>query len=172
MTWKPGNLANEAAKVRNEVVPYMRGVALDIGAGPFKVWPHFISVDSGMEFGRDRVDVVVDTAERLPLFASGSVDVCFSSHLLEHIPYENVPAALREWFRVTKQFGHVILYLPSDQAYPLVGKPGSNCDHKWNCNYENVVAALEQVECSWDMVDFQHRTDVDEYSLYVVLRKL
>ena len=48
MTWSLENSKlDEAAKIRWELVPYMAGRALDLGCGAFKVFPHFIGVDSG-----------------------------------------------------------------------------------------------------------------------------
>lgn len=170
MVWSLANsLNNEAAKVRWELVPYMRGRCLDIGCGPYKVFPHFIGCDNGHHWGQMGVDVKTD-AQKLDLFASKSCDLVFSSHLLEHVPYEVVPATLREWCRVTKKGGHVILYLPDEDEYPKVGKPGANADHKWDVSYEKVVAAMELVDCGWDLTDFQRRNQDDEYSLYFCFR--
>ena len=93
--WKQGedviilaSVSDEAAKVKYLIVPYTRGRGLDLGCGPFKAFPHFIGVDNGhhaKQFGwQMQPDVHVDTCESLPLFASGSMDFVFSSHLLEH----------------------------------------------------------------------------------------
>lgn len=173
MTWSLENSkCDEASKVRWELVPYMHGRALDLGCGPFKVFPHFIGVDNGHHWGMHGADVRVDSAEKLDLFASESCDLVFSSHLLEHIPFETVPATLSEWMRVVKRGGHMALYLPDEDDYPKVGQPGANPDHKWNVNYDRVVEAMEQVYCDWDLIDFQKRNDGDEYSLFFVFKKL
>lgn len=170
MTWSAENSrCNEAAKIRWELVPYMRGVALDIGCGAFKVFPHFIGVDSGMVWGKDCADVVVDSAEKMPLFASGSADLVFSSHLLEHI--KDYGTALKEWWRIVKQGGYLALYLPDEDEYPKIGMPGANIDHKWNVNYNKVVDAMKEMG-SWDLVDFQKRNQDNEYSLFFVFKKI
>ena len=167
---------NESSKIRWNVVPYMRGRALDLGCGPYKVFPHFIGIDNGHHdaaFGwKNRADVLVDTCEKLTLIASESVDCVFSSHLLEHIEYEKVPAALSEWMRVLRKGGHLCLYVPDEDEYPKMGEAGANPDHKWNCNYDRVVTALEAVECDWDIVEFEKRDKTDEYSLWFVVKKL
>lgn len=173
MTWSLENSkCDEASKVRWELVPYMHGRALDLGCGPFKVFPHFIGVDNGHHWGMHGADVRVDSAEKLDLFASESCDLVFSSHLLEHIPYESVPATLSEWMRVVKRGGHMALYLPDEDDYPKVGHPHANPDHKWNVSYEKVVEAMEQVYADWDLIDFQKRNEGDEYSLFFVFKKL
>lgn len=173
MTWSLQNSKNdEAAKIRWELVPYMNGRALDLGCGPYKVFPHFIGVDNGHHWGHMGTDVRVNTAEKLDLFASQSCDLVFSSHLLEHISYDKVPDALREWMRVLKPGGHLALYLPDEDEYPKCGHPHANVDHKWDVNYDRLVAAMEKVEYDWDLVEFQKRNETDEYSLLFIFKKL
>lgn len=178
MSWKQNDpQGNESAKISWEIVKYTRGRVLDIGAGLCRTFPHFITVDNNADavlFGHQmpRPDVYVDTAERLPLFADNSVDAVFSSHLLEHLAPENVTETLREWLRVVKVGGHLILYLPDEDQYPKVGEPGANPDHKWNVNYEAVVSYMRGTRRSWDLLDFQRRDGTNEYSLFFVFRKL
>ncbi len=173
MSWSFENSKNdEASKIRWECVPYLHGRVLDIGCGAYKCFPHWIGVDNGHHWGLMGVDVKVDDAKNLDLFSSQSCDAVFSSHLLEHINYEDVPDTLNEWFRVIKKNGHVILYLPDENEYPRVGEKGANKDHRWNVNYDKVVAALEKTNYSWDMIDFQVRNKDDEYSLFFVVEKI
>jgi ADP-heptose:LPS heptosyltransferase/predicted SAM-dependent methyltransferase len=171
MTWSVENSKNnEAAKIRWELVPYMSGRVLDLGCGAYKTFPHFIGVDNGHHWGPMGVDVMVETCERLDLFASQSVDTIFSSHLLEHLEYNTLPETLREWVRVIKPGGHLILYLPDEDEYPKVGHPNANPDHKWDVSYEKVVAVMEQVSKGWDLIDYQKRNETDEYSLFFVFK--
>src|SRR3990167_8337538 len=117
MVWSVENSKNdEASKIRWELVPYMNGRVLDIGCGAYKCFPHFVGVDNGHHWGGRGVDVMVETAEKLELFASGSCDAVFSSHLLEHIEHEKVADTLKEWARVTKQGGYICLYLPDEDS--------------------------------------------------------
>ena len=176
MTWSFQNSqGHEARKIVWEIVPYMHGRALDLGAGPYKVLPHFIGVDDCRDtkkFGIQMKPDIRTDATDLSMFASQSCDCIFSSHLLEHIAYERVPDTLQEWMRVLRQGGHLILYLPADDAYPHIGASGANPDHRWEPNYDKVVSAMEQIEVSWDLVDYQHRTQDDEYSVFFVFKKL
>lgn len=177
MTWTLENSrGNEAAKIRWNLVPYMRGRALDLGCGPYKVFPHFIGVDNGhheQAFGiKGQADVLVDTCEKLVLIADESVDFCFNSHLIEHIPYENITGALNEWLRILRVGGHLAIYAPDEDEYPKVGERGANPDHKWNVNYDLLVSALEKTDYSWDIVEFEKRNQNDEYSIFMVIKKL
>lgn len=172
MTWSLENSKNdESAKIRWELIPYMHGRALDLGCGPYKVFPHFIGVDNGHHWGHLGTDVPVDDAAKLDLFADASCDLAYSSHLLEHFKYEDVPAVLREWMRVVKPGGHLILYVPDEAQYPKCGTEFANPDHKWDVNYDKVITAMERVAGGWDLIDYQVRSERDEYSLFFVFKK-
>jgi predicted SAM-dependent methyltransferase/ADP-heptose:LPS heptosyltransferase len=171
MTWSLENSKNdEASKIRWETVPYFHGRILDIGCGPYRAFPHWIGVDNGHHWGNIGEFVKIETAEKLDLFASRSCDGVFSSHLLEHIPYENVPNTLREWTRVVKDGGHLMLYLPDEDEYPKVGHKYANTDHKWDVSYAKLMAAMDKVERGWDLIDFQKRNETNEYSLLFVFK--
>lgn len=63
-------------------------------------------------------------------FDDYSQDAVYSSHCLEHIDdYKN---ALREWFRVIKIYGYLIIAVPHYQLYEKKNTPPSryNPDHK------------------------------------------
>jgi SAM-dependent methyltransferase len=187
MTWRPEDpQGKETAKTRWRMAPYTRGKGLDLGCGNDKLWDtkNCIGVDSCKDselFGHlINPDIKADV-ESLPLFASGSVDWVFSSHVLEHFAYSKVPAILAEWFRVTKVGGHVCLYLPDEDQYPkcgeiergiLLSEQHCNSDHKWNVNYDRLVAAAEKAYPAWDLVYFERCSDSDEYSLAFIFKKL
>jgi ADP-heptose:LPS heptosyltransferase/predicted SAM-dependent methyltransferase len=172
MVWSIDNSKNdESSKVRWELVPYFNGKCLDIGAGAYKVFPHFSSVDNGHHWGQQWTDIRVNDAKDLSQLGSASWDLAYSSHLLEHFHYEDVPQVLREWMRVTKLGGHLILYVPDEAQYPKCGTEYANGDHKWDCSFDKVIAAMEKVECGWDLIDYQVRSEEDEYSLFFVFKK-
>ena len=171
MSWDPrAKQGFESHKIRWEIVPWTSGKGLDLGCGMQKVFEHFIGVDNGHHemFNQQIRSDIRAPAEDLSIFADGSMDFAFSSHLLEHYPYESVPAVLKEWLRVVKVGGYLVLYLPDEDQYPHVGEPGSNSDHKWNVNQEKVLEAMPD---GFDLVDYQVRDAEDEYSLYFVFRK-
>jgi ADP-heptose:LPS heptosyltransferase/predicted SAM-dependent methyltransferase len=200
MVWKiDGPLGNESGKIKWEIVKWTRGRGLDLGCGMQKTFPHFIGVDSGKDqalFNHPvNADIWVESAADLPMFASGSMDFVFSSHLLEHIPLERLEPkkdadpvkralaermivekhtageALKEWLRVLKTDGYLILYVPDENEYPKVGEPGANPDHAWNVSYERVVKLMKETGHGWDLIDFQTRHQEHEYSLYFVFQK-
>ncbi len=174
MTWKASDPEGyESAKIKWELVPYTRGRGLDLGCGPYKPFPHFRGIDSNKDerlFGirAEAADFIIPTCEVLEDFASQSQDFIFSSHLLEHI--ENYKAALKEWWRVIKHGGYLVLYLPDEDEYPKVGEKGANPDHKHNISYDFIVDAMRDIG-GWDLVDFQKRNADKEYSLFFVFKK-
>lgn len=176
MTWKiDGPQGDEAAKVRYAIVPYTRGVVLDLGCGPKRAWKHFIGVDSGKDtqlFGIEmKPDVYCDVANPDALgnsFNAGAADAVFSSHCLEHI--EDYKATLRSWWALIKDGGHLCLYLPHADLYPRIGTPGANPDHKHDFLPNDIIDAMLDVG-SWDLLVNEVRDKDDEYSFLQVYRK-
>lgn len=176
MTWNINDpQGDEASKVKYELVPYTRGVVLDLGCGPKKAFPHFLGIDSCVDtelFGiQIKPDLkVADCADLSNTIEDASVDAVFSSHLLEHIVDHK--AALKDWVRCIKKGGYLTLYLPDEDEYPKVGQPGANPDHKWDVNYQKVVDAMLEVDSEWDLVLFERRNKGFEYSLLFVFKIL
>lgn len=173
MVWRREDpMCNESRKIVWEVAPYLRGRGLDIGAGDFRVLPHVITVDnlSHSQFGfTQRSDVIADASD-LGIFASQSMDFVYSSHTLEHVV--DYKAALKEWWRVLKIDGHLVLYLPHKDFYPNIGVEGANPDHKHDFLPVDVVSAMEDMPLGWDLLEKQERNNDMEYSMLLVFKKL
>ena len=170
MTWSlETSNGFESDKIAALVVPYTRGVGLDIGCGMRRCWPHMIGVDSGHHFGARSDASVRGEGDDLSMFADGSMDFVFSSHLLEHFPREKVPAVLAEWARALKVGGHLVLYVPSANLYPRVGELGANPDHKWDIHPGDIEEILEGG--AWTQLECEERDGTNEYSLFLVFRK-
>lgn len=176
MVWKATDpQGDEAGKVKYEIVPYTRGIVLDMGCGPHKAFPHFIGVDSCKDtalFGiAMKPDVQCDVADPKAVadsFVSGSVDAVFSSHCLEHI--EDYRAALAAWWDSIKVGGHLVLYLPHRDLYPNIGTAGANPDHKHDFAAEDILHAM--VDMHFDVLVNETRDADCEYSFLLVLKKL
>ena len=170
MVWKAEDpQGNESAKIKWELVPYTVGRGLDIGAGPYKPFAHFLSVDDmnhAQQFGwQYRPDIVSDGGD-LSMFASQSMDFVYSSHTLEHI--EDYQAALKEWWRLIKPGGYLCLYLPHKHFYPNIGQEGANPDHKHDFLPADII---EVVPDGFDLVENQERNEGTEYSFFQVFKK-
>jgi len=172
MVWKADQeFRPESTKIVWEVAPYLRGRGLDVGAGTFKILPHAISVDNGHHeiFGQFiKPDVKVQDAEDLSVFGSQSMDFVYSSHLLEHLV--NPDKALKEWWRLLKPKGVLVMYLPHEDLYPKMGEPGANTDHKHNLNETKVIEWMKDAG-KWDLEVCEVRDQDEEYSFLMVFRK-
>lgn len=174
MTWRATDpQGDEAGKVRFDIVPFTRGVGLDVGCGPKKAYPHMIGVDSCADtalFGiQMKPDVVCKDAANLDAeIENASVDFIFSSHLLEHI--QDTRAALANWWSKIKPGGHLVLYLPHRDFYPNVGQPGANPDHKHDFVPLDIQQHLAAIG-SWELVVEEERDGGTEYSFLQVFRK-
>lgn len=83
---------------------YCQGKGLDIGYGGDPVLPNVQGWD--YEHG---------DAYQLRGLDDASFDFVCSAHLLEHLP--DCELALRNWWRVLKPGGHLILYVPHRDLY-------------------------------------------------------
>jgi ADP-heptose:LPS heptosyltransferase len=112
-------------KIKYRIVPYTRGRGLDLACGVAKTWPHFIGVDNYLDWNgrinhpeiepavrfslRMSIDVVEDAFD-LKIISGASMDFVLASHILDLA--RKPKDALREWWRVIKQGGYLILYGP------------------------------------------------------------
>ena len=171
MTWDlQAPYKEESKKICWHVAPYLRGRGLDVGAGSFKVLPHVISVDNGHHmhtFGIASKPDIIAEADDLGVFADQSMDFVYSSHTLEHV--QDYKKTLKEWWRLVKVGGYLVLYLPHRDFYPNIGQPGSNPDHKHDFHQDDIVGAMP---AGYDIVECEERNGDDEYSFLLVLKRL
>lgn len=80
---------------------------VNLGCGPRPI-EGFVNVDLLELPG---VDVHADVRGPLP-FEDGSVDLLYASHVLEHLATAEVPETLREWRRVLRPGGSLLVAVP------------------------------------------------------------
>lgn len=110
---------SETSQIRDEVLEFCVGKGIDLGVGGDKVVPDCIGFDLLDPYnlvGKDSMDMVGD-AQHLEDCEDGMFDYVYSSHLLEDFPHTS--KVLKEWVRVLKPGGHLILYLPHERRYRL-----------------------------------------------------
>jgi len=68
----------------------------------------------------------VQPVDRLPRFRSGSADLIYASHVLEHISHRETLNVLREWCRVLKPGGVLRLAVPDFDVIARLYQDGGN----------------------------------------------
>jgi len=106
LRWK----ARKTKEQVSQLVDSSREIRLDIGAGDLKR-PGWVSLDI-----TDHCDLFWDLRNGIP-FPTGTVDVVYSSHLLEHMPYEAGQQVLQESLRVLKIGGILSICVPNARLY-------------------------------------------------------
>jgi len=106
---------------------YFAGAGLDVGSGGDslgKVARLFPLVTSVTDFDRPDGD-----AQFLAKHPDGAFDFVHSSHCLEHI--RDPAVALRNWCRVVRPGGHLVVLVPDEDLYEQGVWPSTfNADHK------------------------------------------
>lgn len=87
-------------------------------------------------------------------FPDQSQDAVYSSHTLEHIEFWR--RAIKEWFRVTRIGGHVIIVVPHRELYERRATPPSrwNEDHK---RFYTPISLLSEVATALNTAEYRIR---------------
>ena len=91
---------------------------VNLGVGPMPIHPQHLQIMTNLDEW-----ILVDKyvkepgienwdATNLSLIKDGTLETCYTSHLLEHIPHPQVPWVLRHWFRKLKIGGELIVNVP------------------------------------------------------------
>ena len=162
-SWRPKlwteqtSCGNESLKCGWRLIPYIRGRGLDLGCGTAKVLPHAIGVDL-----HPSADVVQDIQD-LSMFGDESMDFVFSSHALEDLP--DTKSVLKEWWRVLKNGGYLVLYLPHKDYYPNVGTKYANPAHLHDFVPTDIINHMNEF-ATFDLIRSDEHNEGDEYSLF------
>jgi predicted SAM-dependent methyltransferase len=163
---------SETSKCRPRLARYCTGYGVDLGFGGDPITPAAIRVDSPhpyAETGDAPVQLGGD-ATLLHWFRDGVLDYVYSSHLLEDFP--DTAAVLKEWLRVLKPGGRLIIFCPDEQTYrEHCRKTGQT----YNENHKHVDFSLQKVKqilLGIDNVKIEHEAPlVDIYSWELVVQK-
>jgi len=152
----------ETDNCRNRLLKYCKGQGLDLGCGMSKIKPDAIGIDLLSPLADMRLD-----ARILPYYSSGTFDYIYSSHLLEEI--EDTKSTLKEWIRLTKKGGYIVLNQADKDIYPPIGDPKCNLSHKHHFDWEELWAIFEDIG---DMELIYHNGHFkNDWSFELVVRK-
>ena len=112
----------------NFITRYFTGDGIDIGAGPdpltqyVEFFPFITTVRAW--------DTKDGDAELMASCNDNEFDFVHSSHCLEHM--RNPDIALKNWLRILKPGGHLVVLIPEEDMYEQGTFPSTfNPDHKW-----------------------------------------
>ena len=169
MTWDiKAPYIPEVEKCRPRLLRYCKGQGLDLGCGSKKIKDSAIGCDLS-KGENSAADFSIDLECGLTLFASDTFDFIFSSHYLEHT--KSPRGLLREWWRVIRPGGNLVLYLPHADLYPRMGMEGANPDHKNDFTPEMILEMMEEF-ASFEILVNEIHAEGDEYSFELVFKKL
>lgn len=168
----------EVDKHRHLVAHLCAGNGVELGSSGESTVPHGIQVDlPEKEYHRYNVERPPapihwrGTALNLP-FKDQTLDWVSSVHLLEDWPLHEWPIPLREWHRVLRVGGHMIISVPDHDRFRervRLGQ-GDNLSHK----FEPSKGVLSKFFRTYEILrdDFVNDTDPKEYSLLFVGKRL
>lgn len=137
---------SETAKYRHLVIDYCNGCGADIGCGREKIRPEAIGVDLipakyriYASEPRSPVACIEIDGTSLP-FVDVSLDYLFSSHLLED--FADWMPLLREWWRVLKRGGHLVVIIPDHEMFRAAVRRGQ--EDNLNHHHEGRVGELSE----------------------------
>ena len=166
MVWhRETSQGSETSKTRERLLPYLFGKGLDLGCGSDKISKSALGVDW---FTGPGVDFFADIRS-LPFFETESFDFVYSSHALEDI--EDTEKTLREWWRLVKRAGYLILYLPDKLLYPNIGQPGGNPAHKHDFVSGDIISIMAKIG-NYMLKHDKIYSCTNEYSFLLVFQKL
>ena len=166
---------SETSCCRSRLAPFCSGYGVDVGYGGDKITPSAISVDLPLPYtnvGGDPLNLG-GVGENLYWFRDGVLDFVFSSHLLEDYPPTQTAEVIREWLRVLKIGGHLVLYLPHEMRYRAhckeTGQPYNQAHQAEDMSLPYLKKILEEVGGT----EVVHEDpSCEKYSFEIVVRKV
>jgi predicted SAM-dependent methyltransferase len=162
-------------------------IKVNIGCGWRDFGPDWVHVDGG---DYDHLDYQTDALHNLNFFQNSTVDLIYSSHVIDYYDQEEIKSVLKEWRRVLKPGGilrvavpdfEVLSYLYSTKQVklcqiigPLYGKmkmQNKNIFHKTVYNFESLKSVLESAKfyniSRYNWRETEHRKYDDHSQAYI-----
>lgn len=107
-------------------------IKLNIGCGD-KIFPEYINVDLVKSRGKSKIDVI-DNVATLNKFPDNYADEILSVHVVEHFYYWELKDVLKNWIRVLKKGGKLIIETPNlfEACKRIVNDPLKETSHDAN----------------------------------------
>jgi SAM-dependent methyltransferase len=140
---------SKTSKCRQRLAPYCAGYGLDLGFGGDPITSSALRVDlpHPYAYAGDYPVQLGGQAENLHWFRDDVLDYIYTSHLLED--YIDTESVLREWLRVLKPGGRLIIFCPDEQEYrkhcEAIGDPPNSHHVHADFSLSFVKAILDRI---------------------------
>lgn len=142
---------SETAKHRELVIGYCHGNGLDLGSAGDPIIPTAVQVELEhsycQSFDHKYPTQLRGDATNLYWFKDGVFDFVFSSHLIEDFSHEEQDRIIREWVRVLKPGGNLVILAPEYhrwQAALAAGQP-PNLAHRHEPRIGEFTAIAQRI---------------------------
>jgi len=164
---------SETSKCRSSLARFCKGNGLDIGYGGDPIVPSAICIDLDTPYANyhSHPQHLHGDASNLHWFTDHCLDYIYSSHVLED--FIDTEYVLREWSRVLKPGGNLVLFLPDEQAYRAHCVVNGKEPNKHHIHQEFSLNYLKEIVGLSGSLEVIHELyPVAEYSFELVLKKL
>ena len=157
----------ESRKCRYRIATLCRGFGLDLSVRDEKIVPDAIGI---CKVRNPKADLALDISanDGLGVFSDNQFDYVFDAHQLGD--FSCTEAILKEWWRVVKPGGFLILYEQDKDYYPLVDTPGSDAMRKKDLYWDDAWGILEPIGNA-ELFSHSRHNNGNEYSWQLVIRK-
>jgi len=166
-----GEIHKIEEEVKKFITPEMNGI--DIGSGGVPILLQTISIDQCFPGQYSEYVHLKGDARKLIWFKDNCLDYVFSSHCFEDFDIPEKVEVFKEWIRVLKVGGLLLLYLPNEQLYrEYCKKVGNkaNVSHKdANFNVETVLEIAKEVGKVAEIYSIINHGD---YCFFIVFKKV
>jgi len=172
-----GHYRSETSKFRHLLNVYCKGNGIDIGCGGDPIGPSAITIDLETPYavtGNHPLNLGGD-ARNLYWFKDACLDYVYSSHLLED--FEEKESVLREWIRVLRSGGYLVLLLPDEKRYReyctmrRLARNPSHKDAEFSLDGLKKVLVAMNLQIIAEFPRLMYEREGSDYNFAVVARK-
>ena len=167
-----GSYTSETSKCRERLGKYLEGYGVDLGFGGDPIAEHAVRVDQPLPYASTGLRPVQlgGDATKLHWFQDEVLDFVYSSHLLED--FENTEEVLKEWWRVLKPGGRLIIFCPDEQVYRKHCAASGQTYNVMHKHADFSLAFVKRALAKFTAFEVVHECPlVDIYSWELVCRK-
>ena len=137
-------------------------LTLDLGSGKRKGGPDEITLDDGLG-----ADLFCDLRNGIP-FGDDRFEIIYTSHLLEHLRFNDQLILLKEIYRVLKPKGKLLVCVPNIQPFLKFYSEGNNyLDFlKKKHNYKPMQSALNNTGSNIDSINYMAYLDTGHSHMF------